>query len=332
MELGRLRVPPVLERAGVDELLVFRAPLRHRFRRIDVRDGLLLHGPAGWGECSPFWDYGPAESAAWLRAGIEAATAVLPAPRRARVPVNVTIPVVGPADAAALVAASGGCTTAKVKVADPRSGIAEDCARVEAVRAALGAGGRIRVDANAAWGVEEAVTAIAELDAAAGGLEYVEQPCPGVAELAAVRARVGVPIAADESVRRAEDPLAVARAGAADVVVVKAQPLGGVLRALDVVERSGLAAVVSSALDSSVGISVAAQLAGALPSLDHACGLATVELFDGDVTAHPLLPADGAIPVVRASVDEPVGPAEALPGGLAARWAERLDAMCGRLR
>ena len=214
MELGRLRVPPVLERAGVDELLVFRAPLRHRFRRIDVRDGLLLHGPAGWGECSPFWDYGPAESAAWLRAGIEAATAVLPAPRRARVPVNVTIPVVGPADAAALVAASGGCTTAKVKVADPRSGIAEDCARVEAVRAALGAGGRIRVDANAAWGVEEAVTAIAELDAAAGGLEYVEQPCPGVAELAAVRARVGVPIAADESVRRAEDPLAVARAGA----------------------------------------------------------------------------------------------------------------------
>ncbi|RLP07018.1 O-succinylbenzoate synthase [Propionibacterium australiense] len=332
MQLGRLRVPGRLARAGIDEVLVFRVPLRHRFRRIDVRDGLLLHGPHGWGECSPFWDYDSAESAAWLRAGLEAATMPLPAPLRETIPVNVTIPVVGPQDAARLVAASGGCTTAKVKVADPRSTLADDCARVEAVRQALGPGGRIRVDANAAWTVDEAVAALTELDDAAGGLEYAEQPCRSVEELARVRARVDVPIAADESVRRAEDPLAVARAGAADVLVIKAQPLGGVRRALDVVARSGLDAVVSSALDTSVGISVAAHLAASLPTLDHACGLATVELFDGDVTDHPILPTCGAIPVTRATVEAPVGDAAALPGGLADRWAERLDALCGELR
>ncbi|SPF68963.1 Enolase C-terminal domain-like [Propionibacterium ruminifibrarum] len=332
LELGRLRVPGRLARAGIDEVLVFRVPLRHRFRRIDVRDGLLLHGPHGWGECSPFWDYDVTESAAWLHAGLEAATAPLPAPLRDEIPVNVTIPVVGPPEAAGLVAASGGCTTAKVKVADPRSTLAEDCARVEAVRQALGPEGRIRVDANAAWTVDEAVAALTELDAAAGGLEYAEQPCPTVPELARVRARVDVPIAADESVRRAEDPLAVARAGAADVIVVKVQPLGGVLRALDVVEQAGLDAVVSSALDTSIGISVAATLAGCLPELNHACGLATVELFDGDVTDHPVLPAGGVIPVTRATVETPVGDAAAPPGRLAERWAERLDALCGELR
>ena len=332
MELGRLRVPRRLERAGVDEVLVFRVPLLHRFRRIDVRDGLLLHGPYGWGECSPFWGYGAVESSAWLRAGVEAATVRLPEPLRDQIPLNVTIPVVPPRVAAGLVAASGGCTTAKVKVADPRSGLADDCARLAAVREALGPGGRIRVDANAAWTPDRAVAAIAELDAAAGGLEYVEQPCRSVEELARVRARTDAPIAADESVRRAEDPLAVARAGAADLIIVKVQPLGGVLRALEVVERAGLDAVVSSALDTSVGISVAANLAGCLPSLEHACGLATVELFDGDVTERPLLPVGGAIPVARASVDAPVGGADALPGRLAERWADRLDAMCGELR
>lgn len=331
MEVEPLPLPRRLERAGIDELLVFRVPLRHRFRRIDVREGLLLHGEQGWGECSPFWDYDAAESASWLRAGIEAATVRLPEPLRTQVPVNVTVPVVDPPTAARLVRDSGGCTTAKVKVADPRSTLAEDCARVAAVREALGPGGRIRVDANAAWDVEEAVAAIAGLDEAAGGLEYVEQPCPSVAALAAVRARVDVPVAADESVRRAEDPVAVVRAGAADIIIVKVQPLGGVLRALEVVERSGLDAVVSSALDSSVGISVAAHLAGCLPCLDHACGLATVELFDGDVTDRPLLPVDGTIPLTRAGVDARPSPSGRLPGRLAERWSARLEAMCGEL-
>ena len=191
--LTHVQVPEALRRRGIDEVLVFQAGLRHRFRRIEVRDGLLLHGEQGWGECSPFWDYGATESASWLHAGLEAATRPLPAPVRDLVEVNVTIPVVSPTQARRLIAASGGCMTAKVKVADPGSDLRQDCARVAAARAELGPEGRIRVDANAAWSVDEAVAAVIELDAAAEGLEYVEQPCPSVEELARVRRRITVP-------------------------------------------------------------------------------------------------------------------------------------------
>lgn len=327
--LSELPLPPCLRAQGIDRLLVYRIELRHRFRRIDARDGLLLRGPAGWGECSPFWDYRPEESVHWLRAGIEAARQGLPRTVRRTIPVNVTIPVVTPEQAAGLVAASGGCTTAKVKVADPRSQLRDDCARVEAVRAALGDAGRIRVDANGAWEPQQAIEAIRELDAAAGGLEYVEQPCPDVEGLARVRRGVEVPVAADESVRRASDPLAVARAGAADLLVLKAQPLGGVVRTLELADGAGLPVVVSSALDTSVGIGVATQLAGALPELDHACGLATLELFRSDVTTRPLLPVDGAVEVRRAEVDVPVG--QDVPVELCWRWAHRLELMCLQL-
>ncbi len=328
LTLHRLPVPASMVDRGIDDLLVYRVPLTVRFRRIDVRDGLLLHGPSGWGETSPFWDYDAAESSAWLRAGIEGATSSLPDPLRDSIPVNVTVPVVDPGQAYRIVSSSG-CATAKVKVADPRSRLSADCARVEAVRDALGAGGRIRIDANAAWTVDEAVAAITELAAAAGELEYAEQPCPSIADLAAVRRRVDVPIAADESVRRAEDPLAVARAGAADLIIVKAQPLGGVLRALQVVEEAGLPAVVSSALDTSVGIGLAAHLAAAMPRLDHACGLATTRLFTGDVTPDPLLPQNGSIPVRRVTVDT----SGVTEGGreLCGRWAARLDEMAEAL-
>lgn len=317
-------MPDTLLERGIDDLLVYRVPLTVRFRRIDVRDGLLLHGQAGWGETSPFWDYDAAESSAWLRAGIEGATSNLPDPLRDRIPVNVTVPVVGP-DQAHRIVVDSGCTTAKVKVADPRSQLSDDCARVEAVRDALGPSGRIRVDANAAWDVETAVRAIGDLGRASGGLEYVEQPCPQVADLAAVRRRVDVPVAADESVRRAEDPVAVARAGAADILIVKAQPLGGVRRALQVVAEAGLPAVVSSALDTSVGIGLAAHLAAALPDLEHACGLATTRLFTGDVSADSMTPVDGSIPVRRCQVDD-TGVVEG-DRRLCVRWSARLDAM-----
>ncbi|MDK9332323.1 o-succinylbenzoate synthase [Propionibacterium freudenreichii] len=327
--LTHVQVPEALRRRGIDEVLVFQAGLRHRFRRIEVRDGLLLHGEQGWGECSPFWDYGATESASWLHAGLEAATRPLPAPVRDLVEVNVTIPVVSPTQARRLIAASGGCMTAKVKVADPGSDLRQDCARVAAARAELGPEGRIRVDANAAWSVDEAVAAVIELDAAAEGLEYVEQPCPSVEELARVRRRITVPVAADESVRRADDPVAVARAGAADIVIVKAQPLGGVARALDVVDRSGLDAVVSSALDTSVGLGIGTALAASLPRLGHACGLATIELFTGDVTTSPLLPEGGALVPRRVEADQPVH--QDVPRALVDRWVERLTAICHEL-
>jgi len=301
---------------------VYAIPLRTRFRGITVREGVLLHGPAGWGEFCPFADYSDAESVPWLQAAVEATGTGWPAPVRDRVEVNTTVPVVEPAKAHELVRASG-CRTAKVKVADPRVSLADDCARVEAVRDALGPGGAIRVDANMAWDVDTAVRAIADLDKAAGGLEYAEQPCPSIEDLAAVRRRVDVRIAADESIRRAEDPLKVAVAGAADIAVLKVAPLGGVRRALEVAEACGLPCVVSSAVETSVGLAAGLALAGALPSLEFACGLGTLSLLEGDVCAPSLSPVDGYLPVPR-TAPEPTT-AYPAPPEVAAAWEDRLS-------
>ena len=305
---------------GIAEVAVWSVSMRTRFRGIDVRDGVLVRGPAGWGEFSPFWDYGVAESRRWWASAVEAACAGWSPPVRGSVPVNVTVPAVDAARAHAIVTASG-CRTAKVKVAEPGQTPADDLARVEAVRDALGPSGAVRVDANAAWDVDTAVRRVRELDRV--GLEYVEQPCATLGELAALRRRVDVRVAADEVVRRAGDPLAVDLREAADVVVLKVQPLGGVRAALRVAEAHGLPCVVSSALESSVGIAAGVALAAALPELPFACGLATVALLDGDVTGDPLLPVDGALPVRAVTPDR----LPAAPADVAARWAERLTAV-----
>ncbi|MDT0274872.1 o-succinylbenzoate synthase [Blastococcus goldschmidtiae] len=305
------------------EARVYSVPMRTRFRGIDVRDGVLLRGPAGWGEFSPFWDYDVAESRRWWAAAVEAATEGWPAPVRDAVPVNVTVPAVDAGRAHAIVAASG-CRTAKVKIAEPGQTESDDLARVEAVRDALGPSGAVRVDANAAWDVDTAVARIRALDAAVG-LEYVEQPCATLEELAALRRRIDVRIAVDEGVRRSADPLAVDLREAGDVVVLKVQPLGGVRAALRVAEAHGLPCVVSSALESSVGIAAGVALAAALPELPFACGLATVALFTDDVSSTPLLPVDGALPVVRPEPDRI--DAVAADADVAARWAARMAAV-----
>jgi O-succinylbenzoate synthase len=308
----------VISETGISETHVYEIPLRTRFRGIDVRDGVLVRGPAGWGEFSPFWDYDAAESRRWWAAAEEAACGGWPEPLRDSVPVNVTVPAVDADRAHAIVTASG-CRTAKVKVAEPGQSPADDLARVEAVRDALGPSGAIRVDANAAWDVDTAAARIAELDRV--GLEYVEQPCPELADLVALRRRIDVRVAADEAVRRAADPLRVDLREACDVVVLKVQPLGGVRAALRVAEAHGLPCVVSSALETSVGIAAGVALAAALPELPFACGLATVALFTGDVTSTPLLPVDGALPVRR---PEPDRLASVAAGGeLVERWRAR---------
>jgi o-succinylbenzoate synthase len=301
---------------------VYRVPLRTRFRGIEVRDGVLVRGPAGWGEFSPFWDYDVPESRRWWSAAEEAAVEGWPPAVRSSVPVNVTVPAVGAERAHEIVVASG-CRTAKVKVAEPGQSPADDLARVEAVRDALGPGGAVRVDANAAWDVDTAAARIAELDRV--GLEYVEQPCATLEELAALRRRIDVRIAADEVVRRSADPLRVDLRAACDVVVLKVQPLGGVRAALKVAEAHGLPCVVSSALESSVGIAAGVALAAALPELPFACGLATVALFTDDVTSSPLLPVDGALPVTRVQPDRIE--AVAADPDTDARWRARLGAV-----
>jgi o-succinylbenzoate synthase len=286
----------------VSDLRPFRVPLRLRFRGVTERTGVLLRGPAGWGEFSPFPEYGPAYASRWYAAAREAALEAFPPAVRDTVHVNTTVPAVDAARAHRL-AAESGCRTAKVKVAETGQDLATDVERVAAVRDALGPEGRIRVDANAAWDVETAVLAIGRLDAAAAGLEYVEQPCRTLDELRELRRRVRVPLAADESVRTAADPLRIAGLDAADVVVVKVQPLGGVRRALEVVTAAGLPAVVSSALETSVGLAAGLALAAALPELPYDCGLGTASLLGNDVTDEPLLPRDGALTVRRIAPD-----------------------------
>nr|WP_218885655.1 o-succinylbenzoate synthase [Kineococcus aurantiacus] len=321
----------------LDDLLaaahVVRLPLRRRFRGILEREAVLLEGPAGWGEFAPFLEYGPAESARWLAAGVEAAWEGFPAPRRERVEVNATVPAVAAADVPDVLAGFPGCRTAKVKVAEAGADFAtrlrEDVARVAAVREALGPDGRVRVDANAGWDLDQAERALTEL--APSGLEYAEQPCATLEEMAALRRRLaaaGTPVrlAADESVRKAEDPLRVAGLEAADVVVLKVAPLSGVRRALEVARGCGLPVVVSSALDTSVGIAAGTALAAALPDLPFACGLGTAALLAADVVTDPLLPVGGSLPVGAVAADPGLLERWAAPQERQAWWRERIAA------
>lgn len=277
--------------------ITYRIPMRTRFRGITTRYGMVWRGPAGWGEWSPFLDYDGAELVPWLRAADEAADQGWPEPVRDRIEVNATVPAVSPERAAAVVAGSG-CRTAKIKVAEPGQTPADDLARVAAVRAALGDDGRIRVDANGGWSVEDAEIALRQLDEY--GLEYAEQPCRTVEELAELRRRLrgsGILIAADESIRRAEDPYRVVELAAADIAVLKVQPLGGVRAALEIARRIGLPVVVSSALETSIGIRAGLALAAALPELPYACGLNTVPLLHDDLVEQPLIADAGWLPV-----------------------------------
>jgi O-succinylbenzoate synthase len=297
-----------------------------RFRGITRREGMVFEGPAGWAEFSPFLDYDARESAPWLAAAIESAEREWPQPLRTHVPVNCTVPAVGPEQAAAIVRRSG-CGTAKVKVAEKGQRLADDIERVEAVRDAIGPGGKVRVDANGGWSVDEAVSAIAALTLAAHGLEYVEQPCASVEDLAAVRRRVDVPIAADESIRRAADPFRVVELEAADIAVLKVAPLGGVHACLRIAEQIGLPVVVSSAVDTSIGLAAGLALAAALPDLPYACGLGTTSLLDGDVVADPLVPVGGLLPVGRQVLDPAAYERVAADGETDARWQARLSAV-----
>jgi O-succinylbenzoate synthase len=282
----------------LDRLHVVALPMRIRFRGIMVREVALIDGPAGWGEFGAFLEYEPPEAAHWLAAAIEAAYESPPDVRRDRIPINATVPAVTPDEVPDVLGRFPGARTAKVKVAEPGQSLADDVARVNAVRAVVPT---VRVDANGGWSVDEAVAAATALTAD-GPLEYMEQPCKTVPELAVLRRRVDVPIAADESIRKADDPLHVVRQGAADIAVLKVAPLGGVRKLLKIAEQIDIPIVVSSALDSAVGIGQGLLAAAALPDLQHACGLGTGGLFVDDV-AESALPVDGYLPVKRATPD-----------------------------
>ncbi|WP_147679988.1 o-succinylbenzoate synthase [Actinomyces ruminicola] len=341
--------------ADIDRAVVWDVAMRTPFRGLTRRDGVLLHGPAGWGELAPFWDYDANTCAPWLASALEQATVGntgLPR-HRETVPVNITVPAVGPEQARSLIAAAGASTatgparsasrrsdavpvTVKIKVTgarvSDREALAADMERIEAVRDAIGPRGRIRIDVNGAWDLETARKLLPLLDTAAQGLEYVEQPCGSTQALADLRRLVNIPVAADESIRLSNDPLAVTRLGAADVAVIKVAPLGGVRRCLALVERLGLPAVVSSAIDTSVGIGAGVALAAALPELEHACGLGTVRLLARDVAAPSAVPADDALPVRPVHVSRALLRTASADTEVTAHWQTRLAHIAAALQ
>lgn len=315
VDLGK--APPL------DELLaraqVVTLPMRVRFRGLLQREVVLIDGPAGWGEFSPFLEYESAEAAHWLASAVESAYGTRPSTHRDRIPINATVPAVPPGQVAGVLARFPGARTAKVKVAEPGQALADDVARVNAVRAAVAT---VRVDANGGWTLDEAVAA-ADVLTADGPLEYLEQPCATVEELAELRRRIDIPVAADESIRKADDPLRVARAGAADVAVLKVAPLGGVSALLAIASQIDLPVVISSALDSAVGIGAGLTAAAALPELRHACGLGTGGLFVEDV-AEPVLPVDGYLPVAPVAPEPARLDALRAPGPRRDWWLRRI--------
>ena len=268
---------------------MYAVPLKDRFRDITVREGVLVRGPRGWGDFCPFAEYDDAVAATWLGRRWRPPGSGGP-PVRDRVPLNATVPAVGPDRAAEIVRGSG-CSTAKVKVADAvgSAALAADAARVAAVREALGPGGHVRVDANGRWTVDEAVRALDVLDEAAGGLQYAEQPCASVPELADLRpARTcRSPRTSRSAARRTRWPSRGGRRGRRRPQVHapwRGAPLAGGGRGG---RECACPSSMSSALESGVGMAAELALAGALPRLELACGLGTRALLTGDVTAEP---------------------------------------------
>lgn len=307
----------------LDRLHVVALPMRVKFRGITVRELALIDGPVGWGEFGAFVEYEAPEAAHWLAAALESAYQQPPEPRRDRIPINATVPAVDADRVPEVLARFPGATTAKVKVAEPGQCLADDVARVETVRALIPT---VRVDANGGWTVEEAVEAAKAL----GPLEYLEQPCATIAELAELRRRIDIPVAADESIRKAEDPLAVKAAAAADIAVLKVAPLGGISALLRIADQIGIPVVVSSAIDSAVGIAAGLHAAAALPELRHACGLGTGSLLEHDVIDAAPQQHDGYLSVQPITPDPARLQSLAAPPARRDWWIDRIRA-CHRL-
>jgi len=332
--------PPSLEDV-LAAAVVFRVPLAVPFRGVTARTGILLSGPAGWGEFSPFDDYSPQLAARWLASALESAYVGWPAPLRSSVRVNGIIPALDAHRAAELarrLTTESGMTTVKVKVAgsadrDHTGGehTEGDVERLAAVRQAVGPDVAIRIDANGRWSAAKAIDLLPELAQAAGGIEYVEQPVADLRDLAHVRRETGLEVAVDESLRLAYDlsdpALHEAIRASADVVVAKVGPLGGVRRTLDVVSAIGLPTVVSGAMDTAVGLSAGVAAAASLPVEPRDCGLGTGALLAEDVVTEPWQACDGRLSVMSITPDPRAleRAQEQVPAGVQRRWLHRLQ-------
>ena len=273
------------------ELQVVSIPVKNTFRGIKSREIALFEGPAGWSEFSPFLEYDNKQSATWMKAALEAATKPAPTPLRNEVMVNATLPNIKPGEVEKVLSNFDGCTTIKIKINDftiDRELLIESLKHVP--------NARFRLDINGGWTLDEAIVNLKNYEGEFAGLiDYVEQPCIDIADLKVLKNETGIKIAVDESIRKFLGSDLTKLKDVADIAVVKWAPSGGINAALDLVKQISLPVVVSSALDSSVGISHGLALACAIPNLYGACGLATVALLEGDVTSDSLLASKGVI-------------------------------------
>lgn len=321
------QVAPLSELLG--SAAVVSIGLRTRFRGLLEREALLFKGPEGWAEWSPFTEYSDEEAAVWLRAAIEFAYQPTPALQRNQIGINATLPAVSPDQVEKVLGRFGRFSTVKIKVAEHGEDLSADLARINRV-VELFPDAKIRLDANGGYTVLEALNLSKTLLENKVPLEYLEQPVASIGELAQLRVELKrngleVQIAADESIRKATDPMAVVHAGAADILVLKAAPLGGIRQALEIAAEAALPAVVSSALETSVGLSMGAHLAAALPELTFDCGLGTASLLIGDVSSSPLKVIDGQLEVRRVEVDQSRLDTFRAEDHRADWWLERLE-------
>jgi O-succinylbenzoate synthase len=280
----------------LESLHVVSLPTKTDFRSVTDREVALFEGPCGWGEFAPFLEYGAQECVPWLVSGIESAFVPFPVARNEYIRVNATLPAVNGADRIREVLSwFPGCDTIKIKVG---SNLEEDILRISTAREIV-PGAKIRIDVNGNWGVNEAVTALRSIIDRTGEIEYVEQPCATVEELRQVKSKFGnsLTITGDEVIRKAANPLTVDLRGAIDVVMLKVAPLGGIAQSLAIASHHGLPTVVSSALDSAVGISTGLHLAATFESQTFAAGLGTGSLLTADIARLPII--DGRIKVER---------------------------------
>jgi len=283
-----------MDQSLLESLRVVALPTKTNFRGINLREVALFKGEYGWGEFSPFLEYGYEESAPWLASAIEAATKPRPQLFRKSVKVNGTIPATNDKDVInSLIASYEGVKTYKVKVGD---NLSEDIVRLARIRS-LGRDIKIRIDVNGLWSVKDALTNLYAFYEEVGPFEYVEQPCATIEELRELKASIQIPlkIAVDEAVRKAKDPFAINLDGAADILMLKVQPLGGITRAHEIAQHHNLPVVVSSALESAVGINYGLALAASFEEMEFDCGLATASLLSADVGHLPIVDGEIAI-------------------------------------
>jgi O-succinylbenzoate synthase len=283
-----------MDQSLLESLRVVALPTKTNFRGINLREVALFKGEYGWGEFSPFLEYGYEESARWLASAIEAATKPRPQLFRNSVKVNGTIPATNDKDVInSLIASYSGVKTFKVKVGD---NLSEDIVRLARIRS-LGRDVKIRIDVNGLWSVKDALTNLYAFYEEVGPFEYVEQPCATIEELRELKASIHIPlkIAVDEVLRKAKDPFAIDLSGAADILMLKVQPLGGIARAHEIAQHHNLPVVVSSALESAVGINYGLALAASFEEMNFDCGLATASLLSADVGHLPIVDGEIAI-------------------------------------